>query len=147
MLTPIINVIVALVLAVSTAFGSLFAAFTPLAGSITVLPNGAVATVEPAATVAPLATEPKVGPLATATPAPASDYPIIQRGQSGEEVEQLQQRLIELGYYTGKLTGKMDSATQLAYKKFEKANGFNANGIASPEEQVVLYSEAAVKAE
>ena len=47
----------------------------------------------------------------------------------------------------GKVTGKMDSATQLAYKKFERENGFNANGVASPEEQAVLYSEQAVAAE
>ncbi|MBO5501445.1 MAG: peptidoglycan-binding protein [Clostridia bacterium] len=144
MLTPIINVILALTLAVTSAFGSLFAVYVPMIGEVRVIPGGATATVEP---VAPVVTPQPDQPAVTDAPAVASEYTTIQRGQSGEAVLALQQRLTELGYYTGKLTGKMDSPTQLAFKKFEKSNGFNANGIASPEEQMVLFSEAAIAAE
>jgi len=135
-----INIILSLALAVATAFGSLFAAYVPSVGPVAVVPDGAVVTEQP---TTPQPDE----PIITEVPAVEGEYATIQRGQSGEAVLALQERLTELGYYTGKLTGKMDSPTQLAYKKFEKANGFNANGIASPEEQMVLFSEGAVAAE
>lgn len=144
MLSSMINFILALMLAVSTAFGSLFATYVPLLGPVAVVPGGAVVTEQPAV---PAVTPQPDAPIVTEVPAVEGEYATIQRGQSGEAVLALQERLTELGYYTGKLTGKMDSPTQLAYKKFEKANGFNANGVASPEEQMVLFSEAAVAAE
>ncbi len=95
------------------------------------------------ATAVPTAT---VAPVQTSEPTEPAAYSLIERGNSGPAVEALQQQLTLLGYYNGPITGKMDSATQLAYKKFEKANGFKQNGIASPEEQAVLYSEDAIPA-
>ena len=131
-------------MAVSTAFGSLFAVYVPMIGEVNVVPGGATATAEPAV---PAVTQQPAIPAVTGKSAVEGEYTTIQRGQSGEAVLALQERLTELGYYTGKFTGKMDSPTQLAYKKFEKANGFNVNGVASPEEQMVLFSETAVAAE
>lgn len=144
MLSTMINIILSLALAVATAFGSLFAAYVPSVGPVAVVSSGAVVTEQP---TVPVVTPQPDEPIITEVPAVEGEYATIQRGQSGEAVLALQERLTELGYYTGKLTGKMDSPTQLAYKKFEKANGFNANGIASPEEQMVLFSEGAVAAE
>lgn len=144
MLTPIINLVVTLTLAVYTVFGSLFSTYVPMIGKVTVVPGGVPTVVE---TAAPAETPQPDAPAVTPDPAAEGAYTTIERGQSGDAVLALQQRLTELGYYTGKLSGKMDSATQLAFKKFEKANGFNANGVASPEEQVVLFSADAVAAE
>ena len=159
MLTPIINLIVALALTVSTVFGGVFVAVTPSIKQVTVISDGAVSTEAPMATEQPMVTEqptaaaPKtetyqrIAALLSGTKAQSSgEYNTIERGQSGEAVLLLQQRLAELGYYTGTPSGKMDSATQLAFKKFEKANGFTANGVASPEEQEILFSEEAIAA-
>lgn len=145
MLTPIIEFLLAICIGSTSVLGGMMSLSGANDLQVTVVPAAAVtAIVEPAATepaaVAPAAADPAVTAV-------TGEYTVIERGNSGEAVEQLQNRLAELGYYTGKITGKMDSATQLAYKKFEKANGFSANGIASPEEQQVLYSAEAVAAQ
>lgn len=68
----------------------------------------------------------------------------IERGTKGEEVSAIQERLVELGYYTGKITGKYDSETQKAFKIFEKANGLESDSLASRSDQIVLFDEAAI---
>ena len=133
MLTPIINLLLSLSLSLSLSLGIVTAGMEQ--ANVRIVPQGqGTAVVQP--TEAPEVVLPG-----------AEEYTEIGRGASGDAVIALQVRLTELGYYSGKETGKMDSATQLAYKKFERANGFNANGVASPEEQAVLYSEQAVAAE
>ncbi|NEQ28915.1 MAG: peptidoglycan-binding protein, partial [Microcoleus sp. SIO2G3] len=47
----------------------------------------------------------------------------LQQGDRGEQVEALQQRLSDLGYYTGGISGSFDSATQAAVIEFQTANG------------------------
>ena len=68
----------------------------------------------------------------------------LTRGDKGEEVANLQERLKELGYYSGSISGKYDTETQKAMKQFEKANGLSSDGDASREDQVVLFSKNAV---
>ncbi|MEA5015351.1 MAG: peptidoglycan-binding domain-containing protein [Candidatus Limiplasma sp.] len=73
-------------------------------------------------------------------------YPYIQlaKGDQGIDVSRLQQRLADLYYFTGDLTGKYDDATVKAVKAFEKANGIKkGDGKMSIDEQDLLYSEAA----
>ena len=162
MLTPITNLIVIVTVCLTAFFGGITGALVPENGHVVTTPVSVTepGVTEPAVTAEPaetgmlsllsiMQTNPAAQPAAEPTAAPAgsaSGYSVIERGHSGEAVENLQNRLTELGYYTGKITGKMDSATQLAYKKFEKANGFTANGVASAEEQEVLFSELAVPA-
>lgn len=67
----------------------------------------------------------------------------IERGAKGEAVSNIQQRLTELGYYSGKISGKFDTETQKAFKAFEKANSLESDGMASRADQVVLFSENA----
>ncbi len=156
MLSSMTNLIVILTVYITVFFSGLTSAFVPVGQVVTQPAATAVpyVTAEPAAPVETklpsLLSIMQTNPAVTPTDEPAvqpSGYTVIERGNSGEAVENLQNRLTELGYYTGNITGKMDSATQVAYKKFEKANGFTANGIASPEEQEVLYSDLAVPAE
>ena len=52
----------------------------------------------------------------------------LSYGNSGESVSQVQQQLTALGYYTGRISGKFDSATKTAVITFQQANGLNANG-------------------
>lgn len=71
-------------------------------------------------------------------------YYDLQRGDKGEAVARLQERLRELGYYGGKISGKYDTETQKAMKQFEKRNGLENDGLASREDQAVLFSGEAV---
>lgn len=71
-------------------------------------------------------------------------YYFIERGDKGEAVAKLQQRLMELGYYSGNITSKMDSETQKALKLFERANGLQNDGLASQEDQQLLFSAQAI---
>lgn len=71
-------------------------------------------------------------------------YYDIERGAKGEEVSAIQERLSELGFYAGKTTGKFDSETQKAFKAFEKANGLQNDGLASREDQLILFGDAAL---
>ena len=68
----------------------------------------------------------------------------LQRGDKGDDVAKLQERLAELGFYGGAISGKFDTETQKAVKQFEKANGLENDGMASREDQAVLFSDAAV---
>lgn len=53
-----------------------------------------------------------------------------RRGSSGSEVRQIQEKLKRWGYYSGSVDGIYGSATEKAVKKFQKANGLTADGIA-----------------
>lgn len=70
-------------------------------------------------------------------------YEELERGSKGDSVIKLQERLKELGYYTGSVSGKYDSETQMAMKNFEKNNGLNNDGKASQSDLVILFSSSA----
>lgn len=74
----------------------------------------------------------------------AYPYLEISKNEKSDEVLNLQKRLIELNYFTGEPSGKYDDATVKAYKAFEKASGMKQNGVASIEEQTLLFSDDAV---
>ena len=71
-------------------------------------------------------------------------YYEIERNDKGENVARLQERLKELGYYFGNVSGKYDSSTAQAMKQFEKSNSLENDGKASREDQVVLFSDQAI---
>lgn len=73
----------------------------------------------------------------------AYPYIALGKGDEGTDVTHLQQRLTELYFYSGDLTGKFDSNTQKAVKAFEKANQLESDGAMSIDEQQLLYSDAA----
>lgn len=83
-------------------------------------------------------------PETTATEAPKSGA--LQLGSSGDNVSKLQERLKELGFYDGEITGYFGEATEAAYKAFQKAAGLNPDGIAGEDELELLYSDDAPKA-
>lgn len=53
-----------------------------------------------------------------------------RRGSSGSEVRQIQEKLKRWGYYNGSVDGIYGSKTEAAVKKFQRANGLTADGIA-----------------
>lgn len=54
----------------------------------------------------------------------------LKVGSTGEKVTALQQDLTALGYYYGDITGHYGNLTKIAVKKFQKAKGITADGIA-----------------
>ena len=78
------------------------------------------------ATDAPTATK-KPKKKATKAPAP-TEVPSLKSGSTGEAVTTLQEYLIDLGYMTGKATGKYNSATVKAVKDFQINNGLKETG-------------------
>lgn len=69
---------------------------------------------------------------------------ILEYGDKGEPVKQLQTRLQVLGYYTGDISGTFNSATRTALKAFQKKMGIANDGIATTDVQTILYSASAV---
>ena len=78
--------------------------------------------------------KPFVTPVPTATPAPTRDT---------TSVAAIQQRLAELGYYTGVVDGITGPATKAAIKKFQQNNGLEADGVCGPATAYVLFSDEA----
>ncbi len=60
-----------------------------------------------------------------------SEY--LQQGDEGPEVQQLQQRLAELGYRPGTADGEFGAATASAVMAFQKAEGLQRDSIVGPE--------------
>ena len=76
------------------------------------------------------------------------NYPFVElkKGDVGLDVQALQARLSELGYYRKEIVTNFGSGTYNALRSFEKANGLSVNGIASVEDQQILYGNTVVPA-
>jgi peptidoglycan hydrolase-like protein with peptidoglycan-binding domain len=66
-------------------------------------------------------------------------------GASGDQVTQLQERLLALGYYWDEPDGNFDAQTKYSVKFFQEANGFSANGSASRTVRAKANTDTAVK--
>ncbi len=77
--------------------------------------------------------------LPTSTPTPC----ILQKNSIGIEVKQLQQRLKDLGYYSGDVDGQYGAGTQMAVTAFQAQHGLKADGIAGEQTLAMLYSGSA----
>ena len=75
------------------------------------------------------------------TPAPTPV--LLKPGVKGDEVTKLQQRLKELGYYTGDVDGAFGPGTQEAVIRFQTQHGLAADGIAGEGTRSALYSASA----
>ena len=80
---------------------------------------------------------PAVTAVPTDTPAPTQDTTSISA---------IQQRLKDLGYYTGEVDGLSGSGTKAAVKKFQQQHGLEADGVVGPATSYVLFSEEALPA-
>lgn len=75
------------------------------------------------------------------TPAPTAV--LLKNGIKGDEVKKAQQRLSELGYYTGEVDGAFGPGTAEAVKSFQKQHQLDSDGVAGENTLTVLYSEQA----
>ena len=79
---------------------------------------------------------PTARPTATPVPTPV----VLSYGSTGIDVEAMQRRLKELGYYTGKIDGKFGQGTYDAVRLFQSQHGLQADGVAGSQTLNKLYS-------
>ena len=79
---------------------------------------------------------------ATPTPSPETIAftKRLSKGSAGEKVKQLQERLFELGYYIGDITGSYDSETKAAIIEFQKNNSLGADGVTGEKTWNMLFN-------
>jgi hypothetical protein len=98
--------------------------------------GGAEATTTAPPTTATTTTTPTTTPTTTTptttTPTTIPEGVTLRRGDSGEEVRQVQAALVKLGYSTGGVDGKFGPATAEAVLAFQKASGLKEDGIVGP---------------
>ncbi len=69
---------------------------------------------------------------------------VLRPGDKGIPVENLQKRLKELGYHTGKIDGKYGRNTEKSVRAFQKDNKLKVDGKAGQKTQEALYNSAAL---
>ena len=69
-----------------------------------------------------------------------SAYEPLQYGSQGETVTAVQQRLKDLGYYTGKVSGNFLDGTKAAVKRFQKDYGLEETGEVDGETEALLMN-------
>ena len=76
--------------------------------------------------------------------AASTQYRALRYGSQGEDVRELQLRLTELGYYSGRITTDFLEGCQNGIKQFQKNNGLQVTGVADAQTQEALFSYGAV---
>lgn len=66
----------------------------------------------------------------------------LKKGSSGSEVEKMQQRLYDLGYYTGEIDGNFGETTEEAFKLFQEAAGLYVDGVAGSDLEYLYADDA-----
>ena len=69
----------------------------------------------------------------------AAEYAELQNGSTGDEVAQLQQMLVNLGYLSGGVDGIFGGNTASAIEAFQQSAGLEATGVADANTQAALY--------
>lgn len=76
-----------------------------------------------------------------------TEYPTLQNGSQGEEVQKLQEALKQLGFLSSKADGIFGGRTAKAVKAFQESVGMNRSGVADDVTQTALYLELLEAAE
>lgn len=69
---------------------------------------------------------------------------VLSRGSTGAIVKDVQNRLTELGYYTGPVSGNYMNQTIAAVKAFQKNNGLTVDGVTGQDTWNVLFNDSGV---
>ena len=77
----------------------------------------------------------------------APEYEELARGAKSSAVTRLQARLKELGYLEGSADGIFGEKTAAAMQAFQKANGLDQTGVATPEDQEKLFGGGVIAAD
>ncbi|MBR6706043.1 MAG: peptidoglycan-binding protein [Clostridia bacterium] len=109
-----------------------------LAAMATPTPSPALVTSAPSPTP-----RPTPSPELTESPVPTV-YPTVRKGDRGDLVMIIQQRLINLGYLTGRADGDFGSRTQQALKDYQAVQGLEEDGIAGPKTMIHLFDGSSI---
>jgi peptidoglycan hydrolase-like protein with peptidoglycan-binding domain len=101
-----------------------------------------IPTESPVKTTTTLSTTMKPTTTPTATRA---TYKTLMQGSQGDEVKQMQSRLIQLGYLNDIADGVFGEKTREAVETFQNQNYFISTGIADDETLLCLYSYYAIE--
>ena len=71
---------------------------------------------------------------------------VLAKGDSGADVQAVQERMIQLGYLFGKADGKFNDALETAVMMFQKRNGLELTGKVDKVVQTALYADNVVEA-
>ena len=82
-------------------------------------------------------------PTPKPTAKPTATSSALRLGSTGTKVKNMQQRLKDLGYYTGSVDGVFGQGTENAVKAFQRANGLSADGVAGTATLSKLNSSSA----
>lgn len=93
----------------------------------------------PPVTPAPIVTPAPVTPV-PASPIPEPEYTTLRPGNEGPRVQEMQEKLIELGFLTGKADGQYGPKTKEAVSAYQRRSGLKVDGIAGNDTLSRLYS-------
>lgn len=96
----------------------------------------------------PVGVTPTPAAAPTDTPEPTkAPTRTLKKNFTGEDVKQLQQALIDLGYLNDAADGTFGTNTEEAVIRFQAVNGLSADGLAGVKTQELLYSGNALSAD
>lgn len=96
----------------------------------------------------PVSVTPTPAAAPTDTPKPTkAPMRTLKKNFTGEDVKQLQQALIDLGYLNDAADGTFGTNTEEAVIRFQAVNGLSADGLAGVKTQELLYSGNALSAD
>lgn len=96
----------------------------------------------------PVSVTPTPAAAPTDTPKPTkAPTRTLKKNFTGEDVKQLQQALIDLGYLNDAADGTFGKNTEEAVIRFQAVNGLSADGLAGVKTQELLYSGNALSAD
>ena len=96
----------------------------------------------------PVSVTPTPTAAPTDTPKPTkAPMRTLKKNFTGEDVKQLQQALIDLGYLNDAADGTFGTNTEEAVIRFQAVNGLSADGLAGVKTQELLYSGNALSAD
>lgn len=96
----------------------------------------------------PVSVTPTPATAPTDTPEPTkAPTRTLKKNFTGEDVKQLQQALIDLGYLNDAADGTFGKNTEEAVIRFQAVNGLSADGLAGVKTQELLYSGNALSAD
>ncbi len=130
----------------SSRLAVLVAALTLLAASCAQVdaagraPSNAATPSETPVASATTATSSTSSATASATPSPTKtvEKPLLTRGDKGDKVRELQHRLLQQGWFSGKITGTYGASTVTAVKGFQKKRKLKATGAVDKKTWAVL---------
>ena len=83
-----------------------------------------------------------IAALLTFIAAPAVADAVLKKGDAGEDVTRIQERLIELGYLEGAADGVFDDETEAAVAAFQRRNGLMTTGMVDRVTWDKLFSDS-----